>query len=128
MALPDYARNVFGAQQMGDLSLVTIVIGAIAFAFTAIEFPTIMRDLIAYAQTLPAYLSGLGLNDRYLVWVDILLSGDKLVLLGFVLVARIILSIIGSMVAPIFESAPTRSSFAREGDGSAFDGWGKSSR
>jgi hypothetical protein len=107
--------------------MVTIVIGAIAFAFTAIEFPTIMRDLIAYAQTLPAYLSGLGLNDRYLVWVDILLSGDKLVLLGFILAARIVLSIIASIVAPIFESGP-RATYVREDDGSAFDGWGKSSR
>src|SRR5918998_3824573 len=84
--------------------VVTVILGAIAFAFTAIEFPAIMRDLIVYAQTLPAYLSGLGLSDTYMVWVEILLSGDKLVLLGFVMAARIVVAIVGSVLSPIFES------------------------
>jgi hypothetical protein len=112
--------------------LLTIVLGAIAFAFTAIEFPGIMRELIAYAQTLPAYLSSTGLSDNYMVWVEILLSGDKLVLLGFVLAARIVIAIIGSVVSPLFESNPSRtSSYIRQqqqqSQGSAFTGWGKSS-
>jgi hypothetical protein len=111
--------------------LLTIVLGAIAFAFTAIEFPGIMRELIAYAQTLPAYLSSAGLSDNYMVWVDILLSGDKLVLLGFVLAARIVIAIISSVVSPLFESNPSRtSSYIRQqqqqSQGSAFTGWGKS--
>jgi hypothetical protein len=108
--------------------LATMVIGAIAFAFTALEFPGIMNDLMAYAQSLPAYLKSLGLSDSYMVWVNILITGEKLVLLGFILAARIVLSIITSIVAPIFEPAPTSASYAREEDGSAFNGWGRSRR
>ena len=102
--------------------VLTMVVGAIAFAFTAIEFPGIMRELIAYAQTLPAYLSNMGLSDQYMVWVEILLSGDKLVLLGFILAARIVLSIVGSVLSPLWEPAPR--SYQQQGQGSAFDGWG----
>jgi hypothetical protein len=112
--------------------VVTVILGAIAFAFTAIEFPAIMRDLIVYAQTLPAYLSSLGLSDNYMVWVEILLSGDKLVLLGFVMAARIVVAIVGSVLSPIFEggsSSRTRSYVQQQqqqSQGSAFNGWGKS--
>jgi hypothetical protein len=108
--------------------VVTMVIGAIAFAATAINFPAIMRDLIAMAQQLPGYLTNLGISPEYLVWVDILLSGDKLVLLGFILVARIIVTVIAGIFAPLFEGSSARSSFAPtgHGKGSAFHGWGKS--
>ncbi len=81
---------------------VTLIVGAIAFAATAIEFPAIMRQLIGWAQQLPPYLAQVGLSDNYLVWTDILLSGDKLVLLGFVLVTRIIFALIGIVVGPLF--------------------------
>jgi hypothetical protein len=91
--------------------VVTLIIGAIAFAATAIHFPAIMRDLIAMAQQLPGYLANLGLSNDYLVWVDILLSGDKLVLLGFVLAARILVSIVASVFAPLFERDMPRASF-----------------
>ena len=103
----------------------TMIVGSIAFAFTAIEFPAIMRDLIAYAQLLPPYLSNLGLSDRYMVWVDILISGDKLVLLGFILATRLIFAMVGSIVGPISDPAPSRRSFVQS-KASAFDGWGKS--
>jgi hypothetical protein len=105
--------------------LATMVVGAIAFAFTAIEFPTIMRDLIAYAQGLPGYLSSLGVGDRYMVWMDILLTGDKLVLLGFILATRILFSIITGIVGG--DQPPARASFAPEKDGSPFKGWAKPS-
>lgn len=106
--------------------LATMVIGAIAFAFTAIEFPAIMNDLMAYAQSLPSYLKNMGLSDTYMVWINILVTGEKLVLLGFILAVRIVLSVVGSIIAPIFEPAPSRSAYARED--SAFNGWGRSSR
>jgi hypothetical protein len=99
--------------------VLTLVVGAIAFAATAIEFPTIMRQLIGWAQQLPPYLSQVGLSDTYLVWTDILLSGDKLVLLGFVIVTRLVFALIGMIFGPLFGlgSAPA------ERD-SAFSRWG----
>lgn len=80
----------------------TIVLGAIAFAATAIEFPTLMSQLIDWAQQLPAYLSTLGLSPSYQVWINILLTGDKLVLLGFVFVTRVIIAIVVTAIGPIF--------------------------
>jgi hypothetical protein len=97
----------------------TLIVGAIAFAATAIEFPTIMRQLIGWAQQLPPYLSQVGLSDTYLVWTDILLSGDKLVLLGFVLVTRIVFALIGMIFGPLFGIGP-----AQAGSDSAFNRWG----
>ena len=102
--------------------LATMVVGALAFAFTAIEFPAIMRDMMAYAGTLPAYLTSLGISDRYMVWLDILLTGDKLVLLGFIIATRIVFAIVGGIVSG---GEPSRVSVARQGQGSAFTGWGK---
>lgn len=98
--------------------LATLVIGALAFAATAIEFPTIMRQLIEAAQHLPPYLANLGLPDHYLVWTDILLSGDKLVLLGFVLVTRIIFALLGIVFGPLFGMSGDQKSE------SAFHRWG----
>jgi len=99
--------------------VLTLIVGAIAFAATAIEFPTIMRQLIEWAQQLPPYLSQVGISDNYLVWTDILLSGDKLVLLGFVLVTRIVFALIGMIFGPLFGIGP-----AHAGSDSAFNRWG----
>src|SRR5262245_24039186 len=91
--------------------VITLVSGAIAFAATAIEFPGIMREFIAIAQKLPAYLSTFGLSDQYMVWIDILLSGDKLVLLGFVLATRLFLTILAGVFGPLFDGGSPRTSF-----------------
>jgi hypothetical protein len=107
--------------------MVTLVVGAIAFAATAIEFPGIMRDLIEQANRLPPYLSSLGISDSYMVWLEILLTGDKLVLLGFVLVTRIVFALIGEIFSP---PAERRSAEAPPPSGmqvSAFHRWGKKS-
>jgi len=82
--------------------ILTLIVGAILFAATAIEFPGIMRQLIEWAQQLPPYLEGIGLSNNYLVWTDIILSGDKLVLLGFILFTRILFALIGTVVGPMF--------------------------
>jgi len=105
----------------------TLIVGAFAFAFTAIQFPGIMRELIEAAQKVPGYLSGLGIPDNYMVWVDILLSGDKLVLLGFVAVTRILFAIVGGILSPLDDTPRSRSSGAsRQKQVSDFDQWGKS--
>ncbi len=98
----------------------TLVVGAILFAATAIEFPGIMRQLIDWAQQLPPYLAQTGLSDSYLVWTDIILSGDKLVLLGFVLFTRLLFAIIGTVVGPLFGIGGG----SRHADDSAFEKWG----
>lgn len=99
--------------------ILTLIVGAIAFAATAIEFPSIMRQLIEIAQQLPPYLAQLGISDTYLVWTDIILSGDKLVLLGYVLATRIIFALLGIVFGPLFGFGG-----ADAGRESAFHRWG----
>ncbi len=101
------------------LFVLTLIVGAILFAATAIEFPGVMRQLIEWAQQLPPYLAQTGLSESYLVWTDIVLSGDKIVLLGFVLFTRILFALIGTVVGPLFGVGGRR----RE-DESDFAKWG----
>lgn len=109
--------------------VVTVIVGAIAFAVTAIQFPAVMRQLIEMAQGLPGYLASLGIPDTYMVWLDILLTGDKLVLLGFIMATRIVWAVIAGAFGPDDTRSP-RASFAPSGhlQVSAFDRWGAKSR
>lgn len=97
--------------------VLTLVVGALLFAFLAIEFPGITRQLMDEAKTLPGYLSSLGLSDKYMIWVDILLTGEKILLLGCMLVTRLLFSLIGAVVGPLIGDG-SRSS-------SQFEGWGR---
>jgi hypothetical protein len=97
----------------------TLVIGAVVFAALAIEFPHIMNQLVVAAGHVPEYLSDLGISDRYMVWINILITGDKLVLLGIVLVTRLVLSLIVGAFVSLLGLAPI------ETKRSNFDRWGK---
>ncbi len=102
--------------------ILTLILGAFAFAATAIQQPTLMREFLSMARHVPEYFNELGLSDSYLVWVDILLGGDKLVFIGYLVVARIVVGVSGALLGSLFgigESARPRS----KRDASAFDGW-----
>ncbi len=111
--------------------LLTLIAGVLAFAFTAIEFPATMRELLHAGEALRSQLSTLGIPDTYMVWIDILLGGDKLVLLGFIILARLIFGILVSIFSP-FPSADRRmadyaDSSSRSLRPSPFDRWGRAS-
>lgn len=97
----------------------TLVVASIAFVATTLEFPGIMNQLMEWAQQIPPMLTDLGVPVKYVVWVNILLTGEKLVLLGFVLTTRILFAVIGGALGPIFGFGE------RGGSGSAFDRWGR---
>jgi hypothetical protein len=96
----------------------TLIAGALLFAFLAIEFPGIARQLMDEAKGLPGYLSSLGLSDKYMIWVDILLTGEKVLLLGCMLVMRLLFALIGAVARPLVGIRAPRS-------GSEFEGWGR---
>jgi hypothetical protein len=99
--------------------LLTLIVAALAFVATVIEFPGVMLQLTGWANQLSPYLAKLGVSNNYLVWVDILLNGQKLVLLGYVLVTRIIFALLGIVFGPLFGFGGERP--ARD---SAFHRWG----
>lgn len=82
--------------------ILTILLGAFAFAATAIQQPTLMREFLSMARHIPEYFAASGLSDDYLVWVDILLGGDKLVFIGYLVVARIVVGVLASILGSIF--------------------------
>jgi hypothetical protein len=77
--------------------MITVVIGAVAFAFTAMTYPTTMRSLMSNAETFRNQLGTLGLPDNYMVWIDILLQGNNLVLMGFIVAARVAFAIMAAL-------------------------------
>jgi hypothetical protein len=102
----------------------TMVLALIAFTYTAIHFPTTMRDLLAGAKHVQEEISSLGLPDSYMVWVDIFLQPNQIVLVGFSIVMRLVIELVGSIFSggssgndPDIDSSSSRS-------GSPFSRWG----
>lgn len=77
--------------------MLTMVLGALAFAFTAYQYPTFMLSLFSSAESLRNQLSNLGVSDNYLVWINIVLQGSNLVLMGFIALARIFVAIVAAL-------------------------------
>lgn len=95
----------------------TLIIGALVFAALAIYFPAIINELVRWAGLVPGYLTDLGVPDQYMVWINILITGDKLVLLGIVLVTRIVLSLVIGAFASLLGLSPVETSKSN------FDNW-----
>jgi hypothetical protein len=100
--------------------ILTILLGAFAFAATAIQQPTLMRELLSIARQIPEHFTASGLSDEYLVWVDILLGGDKLVFIGYLVVARIVVGLLAGLLGSIFGFGMRRRPVRDE---SPFAGW-----
>ena len=100
--------------------ILTILLGAFAFAATAIQQPTLMRELLSIARQIPDHFAASGLSDEYLVWVDILLGGDKLVFIGYLVVARIVVGVLASMLGGMFGFGARRKAVRQD---SPFAGW-----
>jgi hypothetical protein len=79
----------------------TMILALIAFTYTAIHFPTTMRDLLAGAKHAQDALSSLGLPDSYMVWVDIFLQPNQIVLVGYSIAMRLALSLLDYIIALI---------------------------
>ena len=102
----------------------TMIFALIAFTYTAIHFPTTMRDLLAGAQHAREQISALGLPDSYMVWVDIFLQPNQIVLVGFSVAMRLAIDLVLALFgggtggsAPDSETSTSRS-------GSPFSRWG----
>jgi len=79
-----------------------------------------MRELLSIARQIPDHFAASGLSDEYLVWVDILLGGDKLVFIGYLVVARIVVGMLAAMFSGIFGLGARRTAVRET---SPFAGW-----
>jgi hypothetical protein len=118
-------RFIFGLSTF----VLTMILALIAFTYTAINYPTTMRDLIAGAQRVRDAVQLASLPDSYMVWVDIFLQPNQIVLVGFSIAMRIVLGILFSFFpggrryrdaprtvsAPAASPPPSQSPFGRWG-------------
>ena len=70
----------------------SLLLGAVALAFVAVQFPEIMQVLLTWASWLADQITGTRLDPKYNVWVMFLIDERQLVFLGFVIVMRILLA------------------------------------
>jgi hypothetical protein len=102
----------------------TMILALIAFTYTAIHFPTTMRDFLAGAQHVRDQISLLGLPDSYMVWVDIFLQPNQIVLVGFAIAMRFAIGLIGTLFrGGSFPGEPDASASSPSGK-SPFSRWG----
>jgi hypothetical protein len=102
----------------------TMILALIAFTYTAIHFPTTMRDCLAGAQHVRDQFSLLGLPDSYMVWVDIFLQPNQIVLVGFSIVMRFLIGLAGSLLGVgSYPEAPGAPASAPKSN-SPFSRWG----
>jgi hypothetical protein len=102
----------------------TMILSLIAFTYTAIHFPTTMRDLLAGAQHVRDQISLLGLPDSYMVWVDIFLQPNQIVLVGMSIAMRFLIGVIGAIFGGWNSPEDYDSAAASPGSKSPFSRWG----
>lgn len=78
--------------------VLTMILAMVAFTYTAINYPTAMRDLLAGAGRVRDAVQLASLPDSYMVWVDIFLQPNQIVLVGFSIAMRIVLSLVYSIL------------------------------
>ena len=72
----------------------SVVLGAIALALVAVESPNTMDMFLGWGSWVRDQVTTTNLEPKYNIWVKFLIADQQLVFLGFVIVTRIILSVI----------------------------------
>ena len=81
----------------------SIILGAVAFAFVAVQAPELMQDtFFSGASWLREQLTTTDLDPKYNVWVPFLINEPQLVLMGFVIFIRVALALAGAMLKSMF--------------------------
>ena len=79
----------------------SLILGAVAIAMVGIHYPETLSMLLGWARELKQFLTGLGLEPKYNIWVELLLEERQLLFMGFTIVARIVLSLITGLFSMI---------------------------
>ncbi len=102
----------------------TMILALLAFTYAAIHFPAAMRDTLAGVQHVRDQVSLLGLPDSYMVWVDIFLQPDQIVLVGFSIAMRFAIGVIGAVFSGGRFPGEPDSASSSSGSNSPFSRWG----
>ncbi|MGQ0673982.1 MAG: hypothetical protein ACT4N2_14050 [Hyphomicrobium sp.] len=83
----------------------SLILGAVAIAMVGIHYPETLSVLLGWARELKLFITGLGLEPKYNIWVELLLEERQLLFMGFTIVARIVLSLITGVIGLLFSTA-----------------------
>ncbi len=104
--------------------ILTMLLSLFAFTYTAINYPSVMRDLMTWAQQFRDYVRELALPDSYMVWVDIFMQPSQFVLVGFSIATRILIGILLGFLGLFFGRRRSSRSEAPAASSSPFSRWG----
>ena len=80
----------------------SLLLGAIALAFVAVQWPGTMEHILNMASGVKDQLTNTGLASKYNVWIKFLIGEQQLVFMGFVIVTRIILAMLIALIFYLF--------------------------
>jgi hypothetical protein len=104
--------------------IITMLLSLFAFTYTAINYPSTMRDFMTAAQQIRDYVREGPLPDSYMVWVDIFLQPNQFVLVGFSIAMRILIGILIGILGLLFWRRRPSGSGAPAASSSPFSRWG----
>jgi uncharacterized protein YjeT (DUF2065 family) len=70
--------------------VVALFLGLIGYGIAVIQYPAIMNKMVGAASNVMGWIGNSGIDDRYMVWVNILNMDDKMVFMSFIIIARIL--------------------------------------
>lgn len=81
----------------------SVILGALVFAYMAVQFPDAMESVFGAAGYVRGLLVDSGLVPaKYNVWVMFLVAEQQLVFLGFVILMRILMAMVTGAVSNSF--------------------------
>lgn len=80
----------------------SLLLGAIALAFVAVQWPDSMVEILDMATGVKEQLTNTGLASKYNVWIKFLIGEQQLVFMGFVIVTRILLATLIALIFYLF--------------------------
>jgi len=80
----------------------SLLLGAIALAFVAVQWPETMESILNMASGVKEHLTNTGLAPKYNVWIKFLIGEQQLVFMGFVIVTRILLAMLIALIFYLF--------------------------
>lgn len=92
--------RIFGATTSLFFSF---VLGGIAFALVAVQYPSGMETIFDGAGFLTDAITDAGIPTQYNVWVRFLINETQLTLFGFVIATRMILSTLWLIIRAPFD-------------------------
>ncbi len=102
--------------------ILIMILSLFAFSYTLINYPSTMRELQRSALYFREQFHAFSLPDNYMVWLDVFLQENQIVLVGFSIAMRIVVSILSAIFsrrkggrAPAAPKGASASPFSRWG-------------